>query len=188
MTARLMTRPHVFPLLLGLCAGWCACSSAPAREDDLVVSPPTAAAAAQEAALPGTIEGHFNRADRFLDERNHAEALLELQEAARRLDPNDPRMVRFHERTGGVYLSSNDLPAAKEAYTKAIKLAKDIRLDDEIVAEVYVGMALCLAKEDNRAYAVKFLKKALDQHPSDDVRKLAEEHIRRLSAPSDPQP
>lgn len=167
----------LFPLSLSSC-------SAPPLDEEYVAPPPGDASADSEEAARLSIEDHFKRADKFMEQDNGAEALLELQEAARRLDPNDPRMVLFHERTGSVYLSENNPASAKDAYTKAIKLSKDIQVQDETLADVYAGMGLCLVRENNLAYAAKFFKKALTLNPSEGTRRAVEGELQRISVPS----
>jgi Tfp pilus assembly protein PilF len=135
-----------------------------------------------------SIETHFQKADRHLAEENGSEAILELQEAARRLDPSDPRMILFHERMGSVYFTENNLTAAKESYTRAIKLSKDIQAEDSIVADVYAGMGLCLVRERNNAYAAKFFHKALTLDPSKGTRKAVEAELRRIEGASGAKP
>ncbi|MBI4676287.1 MAG: hypothetical protein HY748_01755 [Elusimicrobia bacterium] len=199
----------LIPLLTGaLPLLWLAsCAGSPPMDEEYVAPPPPSPGSASEtdappaadtlseggrgarsptSTTPAGIEDHFKRADKYIGEENAAEAILELQETARRLDPNDPRMVRYHERVGGVYLIENNLAAAKEAYAKAIKLSKDIQLQGETVADVYAGMGLCLVKENNRAYAVKFFRKALSLEPSEGTRKAVEGELRKIEGSSRP--
>ncbi|MBI5882861.1 MAG: hypothetical protein HZB91_07140 [Elusimicrobia bacterium] len=190
MTRNLRRIPGIaFPALLtALLSPWCLSSCAtPPLDEEYVAPPPEAAEEDNTADTPkqvtDSIEAHFRKADKLLAEENGAEAILELQEAARRLDPNDPRMLRYHERLGSVYLTENNITAAKESYTRAIKLSKDIGEQNETVADVYAGMGLCLVKERNKAYAAKFFRKALTLNPSEGTRKAVESELRRIEKP-----
>ncbi|MBI5624269.1 MAG: hypothetical protein HY924_10850 [Elusimicrobia bacterium] len=171
-----------------LLSPWClaSCGGVQPADEEYVAAPPEGEEEGEESASQDTIEEHFQKADKLLADENGPEALLELQEVARRLDPNDPRMLRYHERIGSVHFAENDFTAAKESYTRAIKLSKDLRVEDAAVADVYTGMGLCLLRERNNAYAAKFFRKALSLDPPKATRKAIEAQLQRIESPAGP--
>lgn len=162
---------------------WDRVAAKPEEEDDGSVVPPRPGAqlAQEESEQSSTrrVESHLSRADKLTDEGNPSEALLELQEAARRLLPGDRRMVGVYQRMGRVYLEENDRAAARDAFTRGIKLAKELNLKNDDAAFLFLGMGRLLLSERKPSYAEKFLKKALESGPSEPTRKLIEAELEK---------
>lgn len=122
----------------------------------------------------------FKRAQKRLEEGSPADALQELDEAARAMREDDPRMISYHVRKGGISLHEGDLSAAKAAYKAAIQLAQRLKIMGGVRADAYAGMGICLMRENNHAAAKKFFERGLDSEPSANTRRIIEERLDSL--------
>ena len=135
-------------------------------------------AAARKAEDP--IEDGFKKADEMIEKGDYIKARHTLDDVLSNLKTEDPRMVRYHERTGAAWLREGLVPEARSSFTAALKAAQRLRVSDDSTAKAYAGMGLCLRRENNDKYALKFFKKALDMRLDDGTKMFVEDQIREI--------
>jgi len=144
----------------------------------LLLSFSLSAAAASRDLDP--IERAFTRVDTMIDNAEYSRARVELDEAQALLDSSDPRVVRFHERTGAIRLREGVIDEARASFTSALKAAQRLKVSDENVAKSYAGLGLCLRREKKDKYALKFFKKALGLKLDEGTRMFVEDQISEI--------
>ncbi len=139
------------------------------------------------AALPAaaarrslSVDAGFKKADLLIEKGEFAKAREELDEALGELKPDDSRRLRYHERTGASWLREGNIPEARAAFTEALVTLQRLKLGDEYAAKAYTGMGLCLRREKNDKYALKFFKKALAYRLDEGTRMFVEDQIREI--------
>ena len=140
--------------------------------------PALPAAAAVGRADP--VENAFKRAGRLIAKGDYQRAREELDELHDGLKAEDPRLVRYHERTGAAWLREGKIPDARVAFTAALKAAQRLKVADDHVARAYAGMGLCLRGENNDRYALKFFRKALEFKLDEGTRMFVDDQIREI--------
>lgn len=137
--------------------------------------------AAPAAAKRGdAIDDRFAKADQLL-ERGQPEAARDaLDDLYGQLKADDARVVRYHERTGAAWLREGQAGRARASFTAALKAAQRLTVDDDSAAKAYAGMGLCLRREKNDEYALKFFKKALSFYLDEGTRMFVEDQIREI--------
>lgn len=126
------------------------------------------------------VENGFKRADGLLEKSLAAEARVELDELLPELGPEDGRLVRYHERTGAAWLREGRIPDARDSFTAALKAAQRLKVSGDAVAKSYAGLGLCLRREGNDKYALKFFKKARALKLDEGTRMFVEDQIREI--------
>jgi len=137
-------------------------------------------AALPAAARPDPIEEGFGKAGRMIEKAEYAKARSVLDDVFDALAPEDPRLVRYHERTGASWLREGIIPEARASFTSAVRAAQRLKVVDEALAKSYAGLGLCLRREGNDAYALKFYKKARAGRLDDGTRMFVEDQIREI--------
>jgi tetratricopeptide (TPR) repeat protein len=138
----------------------------------------------QRRASPGQDRASalLQEADERLGRGDQPGALKALELAEPALSPEDPRRVRRLERRATALLRSGRGPAAREAYTDAIKEALRLGVKDGAVTDSYVGLGLISVQEGNGEYALRLFLKALHLDPKPDTKALLEKQIAGLRA------
>jgi tetratricopeptide (TPR) repeat protein len=126
------------------------------------------------------IDGSFKKIDQMVEKGEYVKARAALDDVLSELNPEDPRLVRYHERTGAAWLREGNIPEARTAFTSALKAAQRLKVSDDSVAKAYAGMGLCLRRENNDSYALKFFKKALAIKLDEGTRMFVEDQIREI--------
>ena len=127
-----------------------------------------------------TTEDSFKKIDLLIDEGAYPQARAALDELLAALKPEDPSLVRGHERTGAAWLREGKIPEARASFTAALRVIQRLKLNDDSVAKVYAGMGLCLRRENNDAYALRFFKKALAFRLDEGTKMFVEDQIREI--------
>ncbi|MCR4294932.1 MAG: hypothetical protein NUW21_05315, partial [Elusimicrobia bacterium] len=96
------------------------------------------------------------------------------------LKADDPRQVRYHERTGAAWLREGDIPQARAAFTAALRAAQRLKAAADSVGKAYAGMGLCLRGERNDRYALKFFRKAQGHELDEGTRMFVDDQIREI--------
>ncbi|HAZ06937.1 MAG TPA: hypothetical protein DCZ01_00105 [Elusimicrobia bacterium] len=133
------------------------------------------------------VEARLRAADAALDKADYERARDELAAAEYEMDSKDPRIVRVYERRGAAYLREGRIKEARDAFTRAIASASTRKADGPAVSRAYAGMGLCLLKQDNKEFALKFFKRGLAFAPDEGTRMFLEDHIRELEG-GEPEP
>lgn len=120
------------------------------------------------------------KARRLIDAGRSAEARVELNSVDRTLGEDDPLRVNWNEAEGRLQRFKHNLPAARAAYTEALRLAIKAGEGGQIAADCYEGMGLTLAEQGDLAYAVKFMRKAYLISPAQRLLDDIEAYERRL--------
>ncbi|MEK7233447.1 MAG: hypothetical protein AAB268_06510 [Elusimicrobiota bacterium] len=126
------------------------------------------------------IADSFKRIDQIVEKGEYAKARDALADVLAELKPEDPRLVRYHERTGAVWLREGKIPEARFSFILALKAAQRLKVNDDSVAKAYAGMGLCLRRGNNDGYALRFFKKALASPLDDGTRMFVEDQIREI--------
>ena len=126
------------------------------------------------------VESGFKKADELIEKGDYAKARDALDEVRAELKAEDPRLARYHERTGAAWLREDRLGEARSSFTAALKAAQRLRVVDDSAAKAYAGMGLCLRRENNDKYALKFFKKALGFNLDQGTRMFVEDQIREI--------
>ncbi|MDD5303608.1 MAG: hypothetical protein PHS14_10920 [Elusimicrobia bacterium] len=126
------------------------------------------------------IEDGFKKADQMIEKGDYAKARETLDDVLAELKTEDSRLVRYHERTGAAWLREDRIPEARSSFTAALKAAQRLKVADDAVAKAYAGMGLCLRRESNDKYALKFFKKALALRLDEGTRMFVEDQIREI--------
>ncbi|OGR94663.1 MAG: hypothetical protein A2V88_00595 [Elusimicrobia bacterium RBG_16_66_12] len=143
---------------------------------------------ASAAARPADrIEDGFGKADELISRGKFSQARAELDALLVDLRDKDARMVRYHERKGAAWLGEGLVKEARTAFTSALKAVQRLKVTSDDGGRAYTGMGLCLRREGNDAYALKFFKKALSFDLDEGTRMFAEDQIREIEG-SPPQP
>ncbi len=135
------------------------------------------AAAARKGST--AIDKEFAKADALLEKGSYTAALQILYGLIAEIPADDARVARVHERTGAVRLREGKVREAKAAFAAAIKAAQRLGADDSS-AKAFTGMGLCLRRESNDAYALKFFKRALTSDLDEGTRMFVEDQIREI--------
>lgn len=145
------------------------------------------AAAPASARRGDPVDERLAKADALIEAGDFAAARQQLDAALAELKTADPRMVRYHERTGASWLMEDRIKEARASFTAALKAAQRQGVTDQWAARAYVGMGSCLRREKKDSYALRFFKRALALEPDEGTRLFAEEHIREIEG-APPQP
>lgn len=137
-------------------------------------------APAAHARRSDPIEERFKAADALIEKSEYAKARAELDEALAELKTEDPRLVRYHERTGAAWLREGKVKEARASFTAALKATQRLKVGDDSGAKAYTGMGLCLRRENNDRYALRFFKKALSFQLDEGTKMFAEDQIREI--------
>lgn len=135
-------------------------------------------AAARKAADP--VEESFRKVDDLIEKSEYSQARGALDDILAELKTEDPRLVRYHERTGASWLREGKIKEARASFTAALKATQRLKVTDDSGAKAYTGMGLCLRRESNDKYALKFFKKALAFHLDEGTKMFAEDQIREI--------
>lgn len=127
-----------------------------------------------------SIDGSFKKVDQMIENGEYAKARQTLDDALAELKPEDMRLVRYYERTGAAWLREGNIPEARTSFASALKAAQRLKIRDDSVAKAYAGMGLCLRRENNDGYALKFFKKALAIKLDEGTRMFVEDQIREI--------
>lgn len=119
----------------------------------------------------------IQNAEKHIEWGRTAEAHKALLAAAAALEPGHPQRVRLHVRLGATLLAEGYTLTAKDSFIKALRLARNVPAEPSLLADAHLGMGLCLVREDNWPWAVKFFRKALTLRPSLRTRQIAEIYI-----------
>ena len=144
----------------------------------LFLALPGAASAARRAADP--VEEGFKSADQMIEVGEYVRARDALDDVLGMLKADDRRQVRYHERTGASWLRAGKVPEARASFTSAIKAAQRLKVADEHVGKAFAGLGLCLRRESNARYALKFFRKALEQKLDEGTRMFVDDQIREI--------
>ena len=144
----------------------------------LLLALPGAASAARRAADP--VEDGFKSVDQMIEVGEYVRARDALDDIQAMLKADDPRQVRYHERTGASWLRAGKVPEARASFTAALKAAQRLKVSGDAVGRAYAGMGLCLRRESNDRYALKFFRKALEQKLDDGTRMFVDDQIREI--------
>jgi tetratricopeptide (TPR) repeat protein len=136
------------------------------------------AAAAGRRADP--VEDGFKQADQLIDVGEYVRARDALDDVLGQLKSDDPRLVRYHERTGAAWLRAGKIPEARASFTAALKAAQRLKVSGDDVGKAYAGMGLVLRRESNDRYALKFFRKALEQKLDEGTRMFVDDQIREI--------
>lgn len=126
------------------------------------------------------VEDGFNKVDELIEKGDYSKARGALDAVLSDLKTEDPRLVRYHERTGAAWLREGRIPEARASFTAALKAAQRLKVADDTAARAYAGMGLCLRRENNEMYALKFFKKALAFRLDDGTKMFVVDQIREL--------
>jgi tetratricopeptide (TPR) repeat protein len=126
------------------------------------------------------LDAGFKKIDQMIENGDYAKARVALDDVLAELKPEDPRLVRYHERTGAAWLREGNIPVARTSFTSALKAAQRLKVSDDSVAKAYAGMGLCLRRENNDSYALKFFKKALAIKLDEGTRMFVDDQIREI--------
>jgi tetratricopeptide (TPR) repeat protein len=132
------------------------------------------------AARPDPVEESFKKIDALIEKGEYDKARDALDEILAGLKIEDPRLVRYHERTGASWLREGKIPEARASFTAALKASQRLKVSSDSGAKAYTGMGLCLRRENNDKYALKFFKKALALQLDEGTRMFAEDQIREI--------
>lgn len=133
---------------------------------------------ARAAADP--IDKSFLKIDAMIEKGAYAKAREALEDILAELQPEDPRLLRYHERTGAVRLRVGEIVEARASFTATLKAAQRLKITDESVAKANAGLGLCLRRENNDKYALKFFKKALALKLDAGTRMFVEDQVREI--------
>lgn len=136
------------------------------------------AAAAARRADP--IDGSFAKIDQLIEKGDYTKARGALDDLLAEFQPDEPRLVRYHERMGAAWLREGRIAEARGSFTGALKAAQRLKVFDESVGKAYAGLGLCLRREGNDKYALKFFKKALAAKLDEGTRMFVEDEIREI--------
>lgn len=132
------------------------------------------------AARKDPLEEKFKKVDVMIEKGDHAGARALLDELLVELKTEDQRLVRYHERTGAAWLREGKVREARSSFTAALKATQRLKVTGDWGAKAYTGMGLCLRRENNDKYALKFFKKALAFDLDEGTRMFAEDQIREI--------
>lgn len=127
-----------------------------------------------------SIDASFKKIDPMIEKGEYTKARDALDDVLAELKPDDPRLVRYHERTGAAWLREGNIPMARSSFTSALKAAQRLKVADDSVAKAYTGMGLCMRREDNDSYALKFFKRALALKLDEGTKMFVEDQIREI--------
>ena len=126
------------------------------------------------------LEKRFKAADELIEKGEYAKSRVELDAILVELKTEDPRMVRYHERTGAAWLREGKVKEARASFTAALKTTQRLKVTDDSGAKAYTGMGLCLRQQKNDKYALKFFKKALQFNLDEGTKMFAEDQIAEI--------
>ena len=126
------------------------------------------------------LDEKFKSVDAFIEKADYVKARDTLDEILAELKTTDQRMVRYHERTGAAWLREGKIREARSSFTAALKATQRLGVSGDSGAKAYTGMGLCLRRENNDKYALKFFKKALTFNLDEGTKMFAEDQIREI--------
>ncbi|UPT74882.1 MAG: hypothetical protein M0D55_03990 [Elusimicrobiota bacterium] len=132
------------------------------------------------AARKDPVEEGFRKVDELIEKGQYQKARGDLDEILAGLKTEDQRLVRYHERTGAAWLREGKVREARSSFTAALKATQRLKVTGDWGAKAYTGMGLCLRRENNDKYALKFFKKALNFDLDEGTRMFAEDQIREI--------
>ncbi len=132
------------------------------------------------AARKDPIEEKFKKVDVLIEKGEYSAARGVLDEVLAELKTEDQRLVRYHERTGAAWLREGKVREARSSFTAALKATQRLKVTGDSGAKAYTGMGLCLRRENNDRYALKFFRKALNFDLDEGTRMFAEDQIREI--------
>ena len=132
------------------------------------------------AARVDPVAESFKKIDVMIETGEYVKARDALDEVLAGLKSDDPRLVRYHERTGASWLREGKVPEARASFTEALKAAQRLKVVSDSGAKAYTGMGLCLRRENNDKYALRFFKKALAFRLDEGTKMFAEDQIREI--------
>ncbi|MBI2789839.1 MAG: hypothetical protein HYX59_14285 [Elusimicrobia bacterium] len=138
------------------------------------------ASASSAARRADPVESGFKQADQLIEVGEYVRARDALDDVHAALKADDPRQVRYHERTGAAWLRAGKIAEARIAFTAALKAAQRLKVSDEHAGKAYTGMGLCLRRESNDRYALKFFRKALENKLDEGTRMFVDDQIREI--------
>ena len=132
------------------------------------------------ARRPDPVEERFKAADELIEKGDYAKAREQLDLALPAFKDEDPRLVRYHERTGASWLREDKVREARASFTAALKATQRLKVTDDSGAKAFTGMGLCLRRENNDKYALKFFKKALAFRLDEGTKMFVDDQIREI--------
>jgi tetratricopeptide (TPR) repeat protein len=135
-------------------------------------------ASARRGADP--LDAKFAAVDEQLESGNYAKARETLDGLLIELKADDPRLVRYHERSGASWLQEDDVHKALVYFTTALKEAQRLKVVDDSAAKAYTGMGVCLRRQGKDKYALRFFRKAIALPLDEGTRIFVEDQIREI--------
>ena len=126
------------------------------------------------------VDADFKKIDQLIERGEYTRARDALDDVLAELRPGDPRLVRYHERVGAAWLREGDISMARSSFTSALRVIQRLKVSDDAAARAYAGMGLCLRREENDSYALKFFKRALGFKLDEGTRMFVEDQIREI--------
>ena len=127
------------------------------------------------------IDGALKKADELISKAEFSRARAELDSIVEVITGDDARIVRWHEREGAAWLGEGKVEEARASFLEALQVAKRLKAAaGNDAAHAYTGLGVCLRREGNDAFALKFFKKALTADIDEGTRMFAEDQIREL--------
>lgn len=127
------------------------------------------------------LDARFKTVDVLIEKAEYVKARETLDDILAELKIEDPRLVRYHERTGAAFLREGKESEARSSFAAALKASSRLSVKDDSAARAYTGMGLCLRRENKDVYALRFFKKALALKLDDGTRMFAEDQIREIT-------
>ena len=127
------------------------------------------------------LEKSFQRIDAMIERGEYARARDALDEVISELKIDDPRVVRYHERFGASWLREGKVSEAHASFTSALKAAQRLKVFGEPYAKANTGMGLCLRRENNDKYALRFFRRALSAGLDEGTKMFVEDQIREIN-------
>jgi len=137
--------------------------------------------ARQEQPQAKTNEEVFQAAQRLIEEGRYDEAKAELESVSRRIEDQTALHVLYYERLGTIARLERDWATAKARYVDALKLANELKLHDQTVADAYAGAGMYFVAKGQEQVGVKFFQKALELGPSSANAGIARAELDRLT-------
>ncbi|MCX5790421.1 MAG: hypothetical protein NTX64_18235 [Elusimicrobia bacterium] len=140
----------------------------------------------QETEAPGVpgavhlVERRFQRAEEDLYADRPKLALRELGHAREYLADDDPRLLRYFEARGRVFLRMKDWASARAEFFEGIQAARTQKARGEVLAHLCAGLGRALAEQGSRAEALRFLEASLKEGPAPERRAAIEELALKL--------
>ena len=78
------------------------------------------------------IEDAFKKADELIEKGDYVKARDTLDAVLSELKAEDPRLVRYHERTGAAWLRDDRIADARSSFTAALKATQRLRVTAKV--------------------------------------------------------